>query len=145
MKKKAQSSNSGAPDTDEEVKKRSLVRRYYPVFESTILFLLDYGKWWRAFRSYLKDELDYRSGLALQSIIYFVIGSSLLCFSLIWILAGVFFLIRLWTGSASIAAFSVGGIFFVLGLFFLYLMLKISRRIFDAKREAEDDWLNEDE
>lgn len=62
-----------------------------------------------------------------------------MCFSLLWILLGVFFLLKIWTGSAWMAAFGVGGIFFALGLILLLLMLKISRLLFDAKKETEED------
>lgn len=117
------------------MKKENIVRRYYPVFESLILFILDYGKWWKAFRLYINDELEYRTGLALQTLIYFIFGSTFLGFSLIWILIGFYFLLNSLLGSDYLAAFIVGGVFLVISLILLQLMLKFGRKIFDANKE----------
>ncbi|MCB1175574.1 MAG: hypothetical protein KDK39_18510 [Leptospiraceae bacterium] len=140
---------AAAPDSGEESSSRSksrgqrFVRRYYPVFESLILFILDYQSWWRAFKAYIQDELDYRSGLVLQTVLLFFAGISLIFFALIWILLGCFFLLRIWTGSEWMAAFIVGGIFYAIGHLVLFLMLKISRKVFDSKNKPMD-WDDDD-
>ena len=128
--------------TDEHA---SYVRRYYPVFESLILFIMDAPKWWRAFRSYIRDELDYRTELLLQTILYFVLGTVGVAFSGFWLCLGTFFVLRDLTGSAAIASFAVFGLFFVLGALLLFFMLKVGGKIFDARKDRafedeEDDF-----
>lgn len=124
----------GLSDDDERV-----VRRYYPIFENLILFILNSGRWVRNFRTFFREETRYRGRLLFQGLAFLTVSLAFLFGASLMLVAGFFFLFRDLTGSAWAAAFLNGLVALLLSVFLFSLLLGALRKIGSLSRyQAEE-------
>ncbi len=110
-----------------------VLRRYYPIFENLVLFVLNSGRWVRNFRGFLRQETSYRSRLLLQGFIFLTVALGFVFGAALMLVFGLFFLFRDITGSDWLGAFLNGALgLLVAGTLFL-LFLGAMRRIMEAR------------
>ena len=112
----------------------SIVRKYYPVFENLIMFILDAKRWQQAFRAYFKEELGYRGRLLLRGFVFLICAAAFLFGTVGMFLTGSFLAFRSWTGNAAYAAFIMVAFGLLLSLAFLLLVSRSFRKLSEFKR-----------
>jgi len=94
--------SSGAEDP-------SIVRKYFPVFENLILFILDSRNYLRSLGAYAREEFNTRGRSFILGAVFLVAALTFLVGVVLFLTAGLFFLARDFTGSNTAGAFLVSG------------------------------------
>lgn len=135
-KKREKEGRGSSPGPDED---SSFVKKYYPIFENLILFIVNRDRWRRNFASYLKDEFNRRARFLIQGLFLFVCITTFMVGSITMLVIGAFSLFNKITGSTAISAFIVGGTALVIALFLSVFMVLNFRKVLDSnKREQKD-------
>lgn len=132
----ASSSSAEKPDTGSTGRlDPDLVKKYYPIFDSLISFLLAPRQWWQAFRSYVQEELDYRFELLLRAFLLFVIGTILISSAMgLMVMGSYHWLVRI-TADEVLSAFILCGIFLLVAIVVYIIMLKIGGELFEVRKD----------
>lgn len=120
------------PSTEERI-----VKKYYPVFENLILFVLGRGEYWKAVKKFIQRELSFRGGLFAQGFIFLVAAGVFVGGAVVSFTAGSFYFLRQLTGSSIIAAFSMSGISLVLAVLLILFMASRFRKMLGPHPESE--------
>ncbi len=134
MARKTKKAN--APRTPPSSEER-VVKKYYPVFENLILFVLGRGEYWAAVKKFVKRELSFRGGLFAQGFIFLIAAGVFVAGGVVSFTAGSFFLLRQLTGSPILAAYSMAGISLVLAMLLLMVMALRFRKMLGPHPESE--------
>ena len=117
--------NEGGQDSQagaDEPQTPSFVKKYFPVFENLILFILSQKRYIIALKAFLRRELDYRTRLLIQGLVLLIIAAAFLVGTVGMFMLGSVFLVRDLTGSITIAAFVNFGLGLLWCVFFLWLV-----------------------
>lgn len=112
------------------------VKKYYPVFENLVLFILGRGEYFEAFKAFIKREVNYRGAIVGKGIALFSAAMAFVLGAVVFLVLGLFFLFRDLTGSSTIAAFIMTLVSVLLGLLFFLLTANVFRRLFDRHPES---------
>ena len=130
--------------TEPRQQEETVVRRYYALFENLVVMLLDWRKWSRSLRSFLKLEARYRARLLLTVIGLLIAALTCIVVS-VWLLALGFYQLLSWlTGSEIIASFVLFVGFLALAVVLFAFLLKTGGKLLEP-REPEDDLYSDDE
>lgn len=126
--------NTRLEDEDERV-----VRRYYPIFENLVLFVLNSRRWLNNFRKYIREETRYRVRLLLRGTIFLALSLTFLFGSGLMVVLGAFFVFYELTGSAWAAGFLNAAFALLVGIVLLLVSMAAFRGIGEFERRQEEE------
>ena len=132
-KKRTPGSRRGGGTPESASEKEALVRHYYPVFESLIVFMMGPRRFVRALRRFLREELDYRTRLVVQSTAALIVGGGLLFWGAGLMVFAAYAGLKGLVNSPPLAAGLIAVVFSLLGLVVFAFMLKSSRKLFESR------------